>query len=215
MSRPRRFHLKEPFSGLSHLAGAFLGVAILIALVVLSKGNAWMVTSFAIYGACLIILYTASALYHLLPVGPAATERLRKFDQCAIYLLIAGSYTPVCLIKLRGPWGWSLLSVVWSIALAGILTQLIWRATPVALHVTLYLIMGWLVAVAIHPILHGLGTPAVAWLACGGLFYTIGSVVFATERPRLWPGIFGFHDLWHVFVIAGTAAHFMMMLCIL
>lgn len=208
----RRFRMKEPFSGLSHLLGAVFGVVALVVLLVYSGGNGWKITSFAIYGASLIILYTASALYHLLPAHPDTVERLRKFDQCAIYLLIAGTYTPMCLIHLRGGWGWSLFGVVWGIALAGILTQVLWKKMPVWLHVVLYLIMGWAAIIGIGPISQSIGAAALRWLLCGGVIYTVGGVVFATERPRLWPEFFGFHDLWHVFVLAGTAAHFMMMI---
>jgi hemolysin III len=205
--------LKDPFSGLSHLGGALLSIAGLVLLVVLARGKPWHVTSFSIYGATLILLYTASALYHLLPVGGVHEERLFAFDQVAIFALIAGTYTPVCLVPLRGPWGWSLLGVVWGLGLAGIATRLGWRKAPQWLYLGLYVVMGWLCLVALAPLVRALPGPGLAWLAAGGVLYTVGAVVFATQRPRLWPGKFGSHDLWHVFVLAGSACHFVVMLC--
>ncbi|HET6387545.1 MAG TPA: hemolysin III family protein [Armatimonadota bacterium] len=207
-----RFRLREPFSGISHLIGAALSIAAMIALIIQSHGNDWKITSFAIYGGSLILLYLASSLYHLLPARPEIVEKLRRFDQCAIFFLIAGCYTPVCLLKLRGPWGWTLLSIVWAIALGGTITQAVWAKMPCWLNVVLYIIMGWMVVIAFGPITHHLAVQSLEWLLCGGIIYSVGAVVFAVERPRLWPGVFGFHDLWHVFVLAGSAAHFMMML---
>jgi hemolysin III len=208
----RRFRLREPFSGLSHLGGAALGVAGLVLLVSLAHGKPWHVSSFAVYGATLVLLYMASALYHLLPVGPIHLERLRIFDHVAIYLLIAGTYTPVCLVPLRGGWGWSLLGVVWGLALFGSVVEIAWRSAPRWLGLAIYLVMGWLAVIAMGPITRTLPSAAVGWLVAGGILYSIGAVVYAIERPRLWPGIFGSHDLWHIFVLGGSACHFVLML---
>ncbi|MCA1596842.1 MAG: hemolysin III family protein [Chloroflexi bacterium] len=207
--------LREPFSGLSHMAGIFLGIAALVTLLILSKGDPWKVTGFAIYGASVIILYLASTLYHSIPCSPAAVERLRRFDQCAIFIMIAGSYTPVCLIKMRGPWGWSMLAVAWGIAAGGIIVQTVWSRMPCWLNVVLYILMGWTALIGIGPMSRAIGPVGLFWLVLGGVIYSCGIVVFATERPRLWPGVFGFHDLWHLFVLAGSAAHFMLMISIL
>jgi hemolysin III len=204
--------LREPFSGLSHLGGAALGVAGLVALVLLARGKPWHVSGFAIYGASLVLLYLASALYHLLPVSPRNLKRLQIFDHVGIYLLIAGTYTPICLVPLRGGWGWSLLGVVWGLALFGIAIEIGWRTAPRWLGLALYLVMGWLAVIALGPITRTLPAAAVGWLVAGGVVYTLGAVVFALERPRLWPGIFGSHDLWHVFVLGGSACHFVLML---
>jgi hemolysin III len=212
MPRARRFRLREPFSGLSHLGGALLGVAALVVLVTLARGKPWHESGFAIYGATLIILYLASALYHLLPVGEAHIKRLQIFDHIGIYLLIAGTYTPICLVPLRGGWGWSLFGVVWGLALLGSVIEIGWRSAPRWLGLVLYLIMGWLAAVAMGPLARALPTAALGWLVAGGLAYTVGAVIFALERPRLWPGIFGSHDLWHIFVLGGSACHFVLML---
>jgi hemolysin III len=208
----RRFRFREPFSGLSHLGGAVLSAIGLAVLVAVSYGKPWHLTAFAIYGGSLILLYTASALYHLLPVGPHHVERLRTFDQVAIYLLIAGTYTPVCLISLRGAWGWSMLAGAWGVALAGSAARIAWRRKPEWLTFCLYLAMGWGSLIALSPLSASLKADGLYWLLFGGFFYTVGAVVFATNRPRLWPGTFGSHDLWHVFVLGGSACHFVMML---
>jgi hemolysin III len=211
-SNRRRFALREPFSGLSHLGGAALGVVGLVALVDLSWGKPWHLSGFAIYGASLVLLYLASALYHLLPVSPQWVKRLQVLDHVGIYLLIAGTYTPICLVPLRGAWGWSILGVVWGLALFGIAIEIGWRQAPRWLGLVLYLLMGWLAVIAMGPLTQTLPPAAVAWLVAGGLVYTAGAVVFALERPRLWPGVFGSHDLWHLFVMGGSACHFVMML---
>jgi hemolysin III len=208
----RRRGLREPFSGLSHLVGAGLAIAALTWLLVVSRGDAWKLTSFAIYGASMITLYAASALYHLIPAGPVWSERLRKMDHGGIFLLIAGCYTPLCLIPMRDAWGWSLFGVVWGIALLGILGLILWRNMPIWLDFVLYLLMGWVAIVGIGHIAHAVGPVGVAWLVTGGITYTVGAVVYASGRPRLWPGVFSSHDLWHIFVLGGSAAHFVLML---
>src|SRR6266702_1098471 len=148
----QRLKLREPFSGLSHLGGAILGIAALVVLVSVARGDPWHVSGFVIYGASLIVLYMASALYHLLPVGARHIARLRLFDHIGIYLLIAGTYTPICLVPLRGGWGWSLFGVVWGLALFGIIAEIVWRSAPYWLSLVLYLIMGWLVLIALGPV---------------------------------------------------------------
>jgi hemolysin III len=159
-----------------------------------------------------VLLYLASALYHLLPVSPRNLERLRIFDHVGIYLLIAGTYTPICLVPLRGGWGWSLLGVIWGLAVFGCAIEIGWRKAPQWLGLVLYLLMGWLAVIAMGPITKTLPAAAVGWLVAGGVVYTLGAVVYALERPRLWPGIFGPHDLWHIFVLGGSACHFVLML---
>jgi len=207
----RRVIIREPFNGLSHLAGALLSIAGLVVLLVFSNGKPWHTTAFSIYGASLIILYTASALYHSLPVQPHHIRKLLVFDQVAIYLLIAGTYTPLCLVSLRGPWGWSMLGVIWGIALVGIVLRLAWRTAPPALPVVLYLVMGWLSVIASKPLVSALPPSGIGWLFAGGMVYTIGAVIFALQRPNLWPGKFGSHELWHVMVLGGSACHYVMM----
>jgi hemolysin III len=204
----QRLRLREPFCGLSHMAGAGLSLVGLVALVSVSYGNPWHLTAFSIYGATLILLYTASTLYHSLPVAPSRVEQLRALDHAAIYGLIAGTYTPICLIALRGAWGWSLLGVEWGIALTAATLRLTCPRFPDWVSYALYVLMGWLAVIALGPLFEALSAAGVAWLLGGGLLYTVGAIVMALDRPRLWPGVFGSHDLWHVFVLAGSACHF-------
>lgn len=211
MNRPsRRFRLREPFSGLSHLAGGVLAAVGLVALLAaaVAAGSAERALAFGIYGGSLVGLYAASALYHLLPVSAAATARLRKLDHAMIFVLIAGTYTPVCLLALEGGWRWGLLGTVWGLALGGVALKLRRVGGRPWLTVALYLGLGWL-SVAVVPVLvEALPAGALIWLAIGGLVYTAGAVVYATRRPDPLPGRFGYHELWHLFVIAGSACHF-------
>ena len=180
-------------------------------LLSLSRGHPWHIVIFAIYGVSLVLLYTASALYHSLRVSPRSADRLMRFDHSAIYLLIAGTYTPVCLITLRGPLGWSLFGVEWGLALVGILATLLWRTAPDWFRVVLYLLMGWLITVALGPLRAALPVTAFWGIIAGGVTYSLGTVIFALDRPHLWPGRFSAHDLWHLFVLGGSACHFVTM----
>ena len=211
-----RLQVKEPFSCYSHLLGVVLAVPGLIWLVLQSNGEPLRTVGFSIYGMSLILLYSASTLYHWLPLSPHEEDLLRRFDHVAIYVLIAGSYTPVCLVTLRGRWGWSLFGGVWGLALIGALMKLFFRHLPRWTTAGLYLGMGWLAVVAVVPLARTLPVEGLMWLAAGGLFYTVGAVIYGAERPDPYPNVFGFHDIFHVFVLAGSGAHFMLMLrCVL
>lgn len=202
--------LKEPFCAVSHAAGVLLSVAGLIVLLVLARGEAWRIVGLSIYGATMIVLYTASTLYHALRVSPRRESWLARFDYSAIYLVIAGSYTPVCLVTLRGAWGWSLLAIVWALAIAGIATSLAWKSKPPWLRVTAYVIMGWLIVFALAPLRTIWPPEAFRWLVAGGVAYSVGTVVLAIDKPHLWPGKFSAHDLWHIFVLTGSGCHFVL-----
>ncbi len=205
--------IKEPFCGLSHSAGVLLSVAGLIVLLWAAHGRLPYVLCFAVYGGTLIALYTASSLYHSLHAQPHHVQWLQRFDYSAIYLLIAGTYTPVCALALHTAWGWAMLGIEWTLAAIGVPVTLFTRSGPPPwLRVVLYLAMGWLAITAIGPLRHALPLAAIWWLFAGGLLYTVGTVVYATERPNLWPGRFSAHDLWHVFVLAGSAAHYVLIL---
>ncbi|MGO8672040.1 MAG: PAQR family membrane homeostasis protein TrhA [Capsulimonadaceae bacterium] len=204
----RRRGISEPFSAISHMVGAALSIAALVVLVVLAHGRPWQVVSFAIYGSTLILLYTASALHHSI----RHVEGLERLDHAMIYLLIAGSYTPICLIILRGGWGWSIFGVEWGLAITGTCLSLSLKLVPDAIRLGLYIAMGWLITIAIVP-LRGILTEAEwHWLIAGGVTYTLGAVVFATNWPHIAPGKFHAHDLWHCMVLGGSYCHFMMML---
>jgi hemolysin III len=207
--QPRR-GISEPFSAISHMVGAGLAVAALVVLVVLAHGRPWHVVSFAIYGAALILLYTASSLHHSIRHVPG----LERLDHAMIYLLIAGSYTPLCLIVLRGAWGWSIFGVEYGLAIIGICFSMFWKGVPDAVRLTIYIAMGWLITIATAPLNHLLTSAQWHWLIAGGVTYTLGAVVFATDRPHLAPGRFQAHDLWHCFVLGGSFCHFIVMLLI-
>lgn len=204
--------LKEPFSALSHGLGVVLSVAALVVLLVLARGRAWHIVGFSLYGASLLLVYLSSTIYHSLRVGPRVHERLQILDHSAIFLLIAGSYAPICLVSLRGPWGWSLLGAVYGIALVGITIRLLWQGAPHYVRVLLYVAMGWMSVIAWGPLRAGLAGPGLAWLVAGGVVYSVGAVIYALDRPHLGPGRFSAHDLWHILVLAGSACHFMVML---
>jgi hemolysin III len=208
----KRFRIREPFCGLSHLAGAILSMVGMVALLALANGRPWRVVSFAIYGASLIVLYTASALYHSLPVPQRHVARLLRFDYSAIFLLIAGTSVPLCLGPLRGAWGWSLLAAEYGMALLGIGAVLFCQRLSDGLRVLLYFCMGGLIFVAMAPLRQALPPAALAWLFSGGAAYTLGAIILGVDRPHLWPGKFSAHDLWHLFVLGGSACHFVLML---
>lgn len=205
--------LRDPVSGLTHLVGAALAVAGLVLLLVESSSPAkpWHLVTFSIFGATMIGLYVASTCYHLIPYGEKRTARLRVFDHIMIFFMIAGTYTPICLIPIRGPWGWSLFGVVWGLAIAGLVLKLFWMNAPRFLSTGTYILMGWLVLVGVYPLVQTLQPGALAWLLAGGLFYTAGGVIYAIKRPDPWPGRFGFHEIFHIFVMLGTLSHFWVM----
>jgi len=198
----------EKFNAVSHLLGAVLALAGTVVLVVLAAlgGDPWKVVGVSIYGASLVLMYSSSTLYHSVR-GRRAKDFLRKMDHQSIYLLIAGSYTPFCLVTLRGPWGWSLLGVVWGLAVAGSLQDLRPRNDARILSVVIYLLMGWAAVVALVPMVNALGRAGFAWVAAGGVFYTVGIVFYALDA-RLKHA----HGIWHLFVLAGSAAHFIAIL---
>ena len=202
---------REPVSGLSHLAGAIAAVVGLVILVYLAvkRGTVWHVVSYSVFGASLVLLYTASSLYHLLKVSPRGVRILRRIDHMMIYVLIAGSYTPYCLIALRGVWGWTMLAVVWGLAIIGIVVKIFWLDAPRWVTAGFYMAMGWMVVTASGPLLRAIPPAGLWWLVASGAFYTVGAIFYATKRPKLWPGVFGFHEMWHLFVIAGSLSHFM------
>lgn len=205
--------VKDPVSGFSHLAGAFLSIVALTVLVIQAACYAtpWHIVSFSIYGASMTLLYLSSSIYHIFPMKAKGTRILKKLDHVMIFMMIAGTYTPFCLIPLRGGWGWSIFGVVWGIAVLGVFFKLFFIYAPRWLSTVLYVIMGWISVVAIYPIVVNIPAGGVIWLAAGGICYTVGAVVYATKKPDPWPGVFGFHEIWHFFVLGGSFCHFMVM----
>lgn len=206
---------KDPVAGFLHAFGALLAVAGLVYLIVEVQGRPWQWSSFIIYGITLVVLYTASALYHLLKASPKVTDALFGFDRAAIYALIAGTYTPICLIALPTGWGWSLLGVVWGLALTGIVIDIISRRrAPDWVQAVLYLLTGWVALAALGPLVRSVPPAALVWLLIGSLIYTGGAVICVMDKPKLRPGLFSAHELWHCLVLAGSACHFVTMFLI-
>ena len=195
------------FNAWSQLIGALLALSGAEVLIVLAAvgGDARKVVSVSVYGATLVLLYSTSTLYHSL--RGRIKILFRKLDHLAIYLLIAGSYTPFCLITLRGAWGWSLFGIVWGLAIFGMLQEIKPRSEARILSLVIYAVMGWIVLIAVDPLLLALGSAGFAWLAAGGLLYTVGIVFYAfDEKFRHW------HGIWHLFVLGGSAMHFIAIL---
>jgi len=205
---------REPASGFSHLAGALLSVAGLVSLlcVAISNRDVWQIVSFSIFGASMILLYSASAAYHLVNASEKAIRILQKIDHSMIFVLIAGTYTPICLTLLRGRLGYWLLALIWSCAAAGIVMKMFFFDIPRLLYTGVYLIMGWIAVFVIVPLYRAGGPLPLIWLLAGGLFYTAGGIIYAIKKPNILPGWLGFHELFHIFVILGSTAHYVMIL---
>lgn len=197
----------ERFNAWSHLFGAvaaFVG-AVWLLVIASVDGSPWKIVSVTIYGVTLLVLYSVSTVYH--SVRGRAKRIMQKVDHLSIYLLIAGSYTPFCLVTLRGPWGWTLFGIVWGLAVIGMLQEIKPRSEARILSIVIYAVMGWIVLVAVKPLIAALGAAGFAWLAAGGVFYTVGIIFFALDS-RLRHA----HGIWHLFVIAGSVLHFVAIL---
>jgi len=205
----------EPLSAILHFAGFLLSIAALVVLVVFAaqKGTAWHVVGFAIFGSSLILLYAASTLYHSFPAG-RAKDVFRRLDHSLIYVLIAGSYTPVCLVALRGAWGWTFLGIIWAIAATGIsLKSCGVKMNPIA-STLVYLVMGWLAVIAFLPLRKSLSSTGFFFLIAGGIAYSLGAVAFTFDRHKInkWLGL---HEVFHLFVLIGSTLHFFLMLTLI
>ncbi|HEU0051638.1 MAG TPA: hemolysin III family protein [Longimicrobium sp.] len=193
---------EELANALTHGAGALaslVGATVLVTLAAVG-GDAWKVVSSAVFGATLVLLYTASTLYHAAR-GATARARLKGVDHGAIYLLIAGTYTPFTLLGLRGGWGWSLFGVAWGLAVAGVVFKLFFTGRFPRVSTALYLAMGWMVVVAIVPMARRLDPSVLVWTVAGGIVYTLGTIFYHRRRPYA-------HAVWHLFVLAGSVCHF-------
>lgn len=198
--------IKDPISFLTHFAGFLLSIVGLYLL--LSSGSGSLeVLSFAIFGTTMMMMYFASSIYHFFTLSENKTKLLRKFDHIAIYLFIAGSFTPFTVLLMEGTFKWVMISVVWGIALGGIILKLVWLHAPRWLSVVFYLGMGWL-GLVIIPYTFVQIQAAAWWVIAGGLSYTIGAVIYGLQKPNFVPGWFGFHEIWHIFVMGGSFCHF-------
>jgi hemolysin III len=200
--------LREPVSGLTHLGAAVAAVMGLIALLIIGRGDPTKEISLLIYGVSLIMMFAASATYHMVDLGPGVGARLRKLDHSTIYILIAGTYTPICVHFFSGFWSWGVLVLIWTMALAGVIVKLFVIKEPRWMRAGVYLVMGWLGLLAIPEILRTMPAGAIAWLLLGGVLFTLGAVIYVLKKPDPWPGVFGFHEIWHIFVITACLAHY-------
>ena len=200
----------RPWSAVTHGAGAVLALLGTVVLLLGAKTPGQRI-SFFIYGLTLLCLYTASTLYHSVNTTVKGRIALRKFDHAAIYFLIAGTYTPICATALRGAWGWSLLAIIWALAIGGLFMSLLWINCPRSVTAAVYIAMGWLAIVAIFPLWQAVGSKGLFWLLLGGVLYTIGGVLYALKWPGRSNPRFGCHEVFHLFILLGSAAHFLLM----
>ncbi len=205
--------IKEPFSAVSHAIGAVLAILALILLIreSIDPIKPWHIAAFSVFGSGMFLLYTASAIYHWLPVAPKYVNWLQTMDHAMIHVLIASTYTPVCLIPLRGVWGWSLFGVIWSLTIFGTLLKIFWKNLPDWFSVTFYIFMGWLSVIAIWPMIQTLQVGALVWIFIGGFFYTIGAIIHGLKKPNPIPNVVGAHEIFHLFVLLGSTSHFWVM----
>lgn len=197
---------EEIANAVTHGVGAFLAIACLAVAVgfAATTGDPWRIVSVSIYGMMMVVLYTSSTLYHAI-LHPRAKSVLRVLDHASIHLMIAGSYTPFCLVPLRQhspAWGWGIFSAVWILAIAGVIKDACYRGRFRKLSVAMYLVMGWIIVVAIYPLWQAMGTVPVLWLVAGGMSYTLGVVFY------VWKSLKYSHAIWHLFVLGGTLIHF-------
>lgn len=205
---------RDPVSGLTHLFGA---LASLIGLIILIRYQLNIpnftplgLTAVIMFGISLILLYTSSSVYHLVKSSDKVIEILRKLDHSMIFILIAGTYTPVCLISLDGKLRWIMFISIWALAVIGVSFKMIWFNCPRWLSTLFYVFMGWIAVFLISPISKAINIRGIVWLILGGLFYTVGAVIYAAKWPKINSKIFGFHEIFHLFVLAGSFCHYFM-----
>lgn len=204
-------YIREPVNGFTHLAGAILSFIGLLALVIkttLNNPSALALTSVIIFGTSMILLYSASAIYHMVVSSDKVIKFLRRLDHSMIFILIAGSYTPFCLIALQGMQGWVLYTIIATAAVAGVLFKMIWFKCPRWISTLLYVAMGWVAVFAIAPLYKALSLTGVSLLVLGGVFYTIGAVIYAVKPKWMKMKHFGYHEIFHVFIMLGSLTHF-------
>ncbi|WP_231705650.1 PAQR family membrane homeostasis protein TrhA [Effusibacillus lacus] len=203
--------MKEPVNTLTHFVTFLAAIVGLVFLILLSKDNASKLVTMTIYGVSVILLYGASSLYHWVRTTPEKELILKKFDHISIYVLIAGSYTPVFYYGLEGAWKWTMLSAVWALALIGMMLKIWFIHAPRYVSTAFYVTLGWIALVPIVQLIDNLPTGAIVMMVAGGVAYTIGAIIYATKCFDFFPNRFGFHEIFHLFVTAGSTVHFFMM----
>ncbi len=199
--------MREPISGLTHFFGGVVAIAGLIILLVVGRGDVGKQVSLSIYGISLLMVFFASSAYHLVQAR-RWVQVLRKVDHSAIYVLIAGTYTAYCYSTLTGAWRWGVLGVIWALAVTGVIVKVFVIRAPRWVTAGVYVAMGWLALLIPREVMMSLPSGALAWLIVGGVVFTIGAVVYVTKRMDFAPGVFGFHEVWHIFVILGSLSHY-------
>ncbi|MGL4737501.1 MAG: PAQR family membrane homeostasis protein TrhA [Cellulosilyticaceae bacterium] len=204
-------YVREPINAFTHLTGAVISLIGTVLILLLGKQGeplsapAWI--SMIIFGLSLVLLYTTSGIYHLVQTTDHILLKLKKLDHSMIFILIAGSYTPFCLLSLEGVWKWSIITVVWSLAIIGIFLKMFWINMPRWLSTGLYIGMGWIAIFALKPLYDSLSLGGFVWLVLGGVMYTIGGVIYGLKKPNISES-FGFHEIFHIFVMLGSACHY-------
>ena len=204
-----RLRLREPVNALTHLLGAVLSVIGLVMLVIAAAehGSTLQIVAVTIFGASLVMMYGVSALYHASTLSERGLGHFQRVDHVMIYVLIAGSYTPICLLVLRGRLGTALLITVWALAALGVFQKIVWMHAPRWLSTALYLGMGWIAVIMVRPLIAAASPGFFFWLLAGGIAYSVGAIVYAKKWPR-GAKVFGSHEIWHLFVMAGSFAHY-------
>jgi hemolysin III len=207
--------LKDPFSGLSHLFGAVAAIPITIVLAFYACAQSAYVAAFVVFGVTLLLLYSASATYHLLQVSDHITKILRRIDHTMIFVLIAGTYTPVALGPMRGVWGYALLATVWGLAFIGIIMKVFWLGAPRWLSTSIYVLMGWTALIFFVPLIDAVSVAALVLVITGGVLYTLGALIYGLKWPKLNLKKFNYHEIFHLFVLAGSTVHCVFMFFII
>lgn len=201
-------HIREPINSITHFIG-MIGAIIALPFVLIKSQNLIQIMSMTVFIMGLIGLYGTSSIYHAIKRAPAIIAKWRKADHIMIYILIAATYTPICLIALKGPLGYSLLSVIWGLSILGIIFKVFWINMPRKIYTALYVILGWAAIFAIYPLYQAVGPYGISLLVGGGVSYTVGAVFYA-RKSKLQLGLFGFHEIFHLFIMLGSSLHFLM-----
>lgn len=202
-------YFREPVNALTHLFGAILSIVGTIILLNYTEIplTPVVIASILIFGISLVALYTTSGIYHLVHTTDTVLEKLRKLDHSMIFILIAGSYTPFCMLSLTGGWKWSIITIVWSLAIIGITLKMFWINMPRWLSTGFYIGMGWIALFALKPLYDSLSLGGFLFLLLGGIMYTIGGIIYGLKKPNFSPE-FGFHEIFHIFVLLGSFCHY-------
>ncbi|EDS77342.1 PAQR family membrane homeostasis protein TrhA [Clostridium massiliodielmoense] len=207
---------REPVSGFTHLFGVIISIVGLIVLINYERNipyaSCLAYAGVIIFGISLILLYTASSVYHLIKAPDKIIKFLRKLDHSMIYVLIAGTYTPVCLMILQGRLRWIMFILIWSCALMGVLFKMFWFNSPRWLSTLFYVLMGWIAVFIISPLSKIMDIRGIVLMFIGGVLYTLGAIIYATKWPKIKSKVFGFHEIFHLFVLAGSFCHYFMVL---